>query len=279
MAGAPKGEYVEAAGVRAYCLSAGQGEAVLLLHGLGASSYSWRHMWAHLSPGYRCIAPDWPGFARSDKPLDFDYSVDGFSTWLIALMDRLGIQKAHLVGNSMGGMCALGTALRFPDRVGKIALFGTPVYPKNRPMLLWPLRWPVIGRVYEFFLGAWAVPFVARSVFRDSSLVTPEMIEEYAFGLREPGGRRAVAQFIRRCVPSDVNEIMEWYRRIPNPTLVLVGDHDLVVDAASAERFSKEAPKASFLCVSECGHAPQEEKPEETGKALRGFLDGCRPGK
>lgn len=266
-------ETVVGGNVRGSCLMAGSGkEAVFMLHGLGASCYSFRHMWAYLD-GYRVYAPDWPGFGRSEKPWDFDYSVKGFATWLRDVMDSLGIEKAHLIGNSMGGISAVGMARYFPERVGKLVLLGTPAYLEDKPPLLWPLRWPVIGRLYEACLGAWLIPIVARTVFVDKSLVTPEMVEEYAFGLREPGGTHSAAQFIRNAVPPDVEEILAWYPSLPSETLVIVGTHDGVVDPKNAEKFSKVIPHGTFLKVEQCGHAPHEEKPDIVGGAIREFLN------
>lgn len=265
-------EHVSVAGVRAYCRRAGRGEPVLLLHGLGASSYSWRHLLPDLARGFEVFAPDWPGFGRSEQPRDFDYSLAGFSRWLVAFMDRFGIAKGRLVGNSLGGLVSLFTALDHPDRVDRMALIGTPTYLESRPRILWPLRWPVIGSLYERSIGPWAVGLVARGAFADWSKITPDVIEEYSIAVRGPAGRRAVAQFIRNAVPPDAESYLRRYKDIRHSTLVIVGEKDAVVGPADARRFAAEVPGAEYLCILGSGHAPQEETPEPVVEALRSFL-------
>lgn len=264
------------AGVRIYCESAGPSsstrEPVLLLHGLGASAYSWRYLLPLMSERHRALAFDWPGFGRSEQPEDFDYSADGFSRHLIAFMDLLGIERAHLVGNSMGGLVSLWTVLHRPERVASMVLIGTPVYPENKPRLLWPLRWPLIGSLYERALGEWAVGFIAKSALQDHSLITPELIREYGLALRTRQGKRAVAQFIRNAVPPDPLGLIARYKDIRHPTLVIVGETDGVVGVPSAKRFSEEVPGARFLLLRGCSHAPQEEKPGPVAQAVLEFL-------
>lgn len=263
---------VTAGGVQVHVLSAGKGEPVILLHGLGASSYSWRHILPALGERFRVYAPDWPGFGRSQQPWDFDYSVDGFRKWLIAFMDGLGLRRAALVGNSMGGMVSLAAASADPDRVTRLVLLGTPVYAQNRPKFLWPLRWPVFGSVYERLMGPWAVSLIGRTAFVDRSCVTPELVREYGMALATPAGRHAVAQFIRNAIPPDLEDRVRSYGELRVPTLVIVGDHDPLVDVPSAERFARTIPYSGILVIRSCGHAPQEEKPAEVLPALLRFL-------
>jgi pimeloyl-ACP methyl ester carboxylesterase len=260
------------AGIDTHWLEAGTGEAVFLLHGLGASSYSWRDVLPALSARFRVIAPDWPGFGRSEAPLTHDYSLDGQSRWLCAFMDHLGVSSGRLAGNSMGGVISLVTAMDYPARVERFALLGAPTYLGEYPKLLWPMRWPVIGRVYESLLGPLAVRYVGRTAFKDQSLLTEEAISEYALSLKRPEGRRATGEFLRRAVPPDAHERMKRYPQLTQKILYICGDSDGVVKASSARRFCKEAPKARLLEIAACGHASQEEKPEIVAQALAEFF-------
>jgi pimeloyl-ACP methyl ester carboxylesterase len=267
----PKRDYLTVDGIKLYRLSAGSGEPVFLLHGLGASSYSWRGVLPLLSRNYSLHAFDWPGFGRSDKPDDFDYSPAGLSRILLGTMDALGIKRARLVGNSMGGLVSLWTAMAEPERVEKLALLGTPFYPSDKPKLLWPMRWPVIGSLYEAMLGEWAVGFIAKGCFVDQSLITEELKQEYALALKEAGGRRAIAQFVRGAMPPDALERVKRYPSIKTPILVIHGEKDWI-DPASPKRFAAEVPAARLRMLAACGHAPQEEKPEAVSAELEGFL-------
>ncbi len=267
--------HITLGGIRVYRVAGGTGPAVFLLHGMGASSYSWRHQVEPLAERFRVFAFDWPGYGRSDQPKGYEYSPDSYVRFLENFMDAHGVKSASLVGNSMGGLVALKTALDRPGRVDRLALVGTPVYPGNKPMLLWPTTWPVIGPVLRELLGLlgpWAVERVARSVFFDKSVVTPEMVEEYSMALRTREGRRAIADFLRSAIPDDVDAYLARYKNMSHPVLVLRGEHDEILDQSSAERFTGEVPGARAVYFKDAGHAPHEEIPGPVNEALVGFL-------
>lgn len=269
---APVGDYFEIASVRTFVVQKGEGAPVILLHGLGASSYSWRHLVPELSKKNKVYACDIPGFGRSDKPADFDYSFVGFVNWLIAFMDHFKIPKASLVGNSMGGVISLRTVLEFPERVERIALLGTPVYPHNHPALLWPLRWPIIGNLLEASMGPWCVKLVAPTAFYNKECVTPELLAEYGLSLGTREGCRAVASFMRKIIPPDAPRWISMYPQMKHPALVVHGEHDCIVDRPSVDRFLGAVPNGKLLSIPACGHAAQEEKPEVVVPALLEFL-------
>ncbi len=260
------------AGVRTYLRRAGAGRPLLLLHGLGASSYSWRFALPEFARDYEVFAPDFPGFGRSDKPWGFDYSIAGLHAWLVSLMDELGLKSARVAGNSMGGVVALWTALETPARVERMALLGTPAYPENRPRMLWPLGWPVLGRVLEAMLGERSLRWMAKTTFVDQSKVTEELIAEYGEPLKSAAGRRAVAEFIRRAIPPDFRQRIARYPEIRQPALVLVGDRDGMVDPEGARRLARDLPRARFVLMERCGHAPQEDAPERVNALLAEFF-------
>ena len=265
-------ETLTIAGLKTNLVRAGQGEPLILLHGLGASSYSWRYTVPELAKHYEVFAPDLPGFGRTDKPWEFDYSFRGLHAWLLEFMDHFKLTNARFAGNSMGGALSLWTAMESPSRVERMALIGTPGYVENRPKILWPLSWPVIGRVYEWALGDVALRFVADSTFFDKSKVDDKMVAEYGLALKTAAGRRAVAEFVRRAIPPDHRERVERYRDVKHPALILVGEHDRMVGRAGGEKLAKALQNATFCLLDACGHAPQEDAPERTNARLLEFF-------
>lgn len=264
-------ETIDVGGVKAHVRRAGAGEPVILLHGLGASGYSWRYTIPELAKKYDVYAPDLPGFGRTDKPWDHDYSLSGQSAWVTRMMDHYGLKTARFAGNSMGGVISLWTALESPSRVERMALLGTPAYPANRPKLIWPISWPVIGRLYEMVLGDAALRIIAPTAFVNKEKVDAELLSEYGYALKTAAGRRAVAQFVRNAIPPDFEERIKRYPSIAHKTLVLVGDGDGMV-GRSAERFAQELPNARFVRVERCGHAAQEDAPERVTPLLLEFF-------
>lgn len=261
------------AGVRTHVRRAGEGSPVLLLHGLGASSYSWRHAFDYLADRYEVFAPDFPGHGRSDKPWDFDYSIGGLARWTMSFLDSVGCASAPLVGNSLGGVVSLWAAMESPARVSRMALVGVPAYPENRPAVLWPLGWPVLGRLYERVLGAALLRAVAKTVFVDPATVTDELVEEYSLALGSAAGRRALAEVVRRAIPPDWRERVARYRELRQPALVLVGERDRMVGVSGASRLAGDLGAARLDVVAGVGHAPHEDDPSRVMPRLRAFLD------
>lgn len=261
------------AGVRTHLRRGGAGRPVLLLHGLGASSYTWRDAFAHLTDGYDVVAPDFPGHGRSEPVPGFDYSIAGLSRWVTSLMDELGWESAPLVGNSLGGVVSLWTAMERPARVSRMALLGVPAYPEHRPPVLWPLSWPVLGKVYESLLGATLLRAVAKTVYVDPAKVTDELVEEYALALRDAGGRRALAEVVRRAIPPDWRERVARYGELRQPALVLVGERDRMVGRAGGERLARDLGAARLDMVAGVGHAAHEDDPGLVLPRVRAFLD------
>ncbi|MBI5240428.1 MAG: alpha/beta hydrolase [Elusimicrobia bacterium] len=265
------------AGVGTHVLSGGAGEPIVFLHGLGASSFSWRHLLPEFAKTHSVYAPDFPGYGRSDKPRDFDYTFAGFARWLSAFLKELDLPRAALVGNSMGGDVSLFLALQSPELVSRFVMIGSPVNQDNIPRLIWTMRRPFVGRILEPLLGRWTVRLVAPTAFHDRSCITEEVLDEYSLALSTPEGRHAAAENIRRCLSPELADYIARYPKLEPPVLFIRGEHDRVVDDASAEWFCRTVPKGRFLRIPDCGHVPQEERPEAVAAAIREFL--ASPGK
>jgi pimeloyl-ACP methyl ester carboxylesterase len=262
----------QVAGVGTHVLSGGQGEPIVFLHGLGASSFSWRFLLPEFARTHSVYAPDFPGYGRSDKPRDFDYTFAGFARWLASFLDEFKLARPILVGNSMGGDVSLFLALQSPQRVSRFVMIGSPVYADNIPRLIWTLRRPILGRLLEPLLGRWTVRLVAPTAFWDRSCLTEEVIDEYSLALSTPEGRHAAAENVRRSLSPELGDFIARYPGLEPPVLFIRGEHDRVVDDASAERFCGTVPRGRFLRIPDCGHVPQEERPAAVSSAIRDFL-------
>lgn len=257
----------------------GHGKPVLLIHGFGASAYTWRHVEPALEDRYRVISIDLKGFGRSDKPLDEHYSVFDQAELVSEFIDKLGLKDLTVVGHSLGGGVALVLAID-PDkkrrsRITRMVLMDSIAYPQNIPIAFDLLTTPVVGSLGNRLIPSSLKTRAAlRLAYHDNSKYTEEDVEAYSAPLRDAGTRHAMEMTARQIMPENLPEIARKYSTIQVPVLVLWCRHDKVVPLAVGWRLHQELPNSKLKVISECGHLPQEEMPDETVATLKAFLAG-----
>ncbi len=257
----------------------GKGPPVLLIHGFGTSTYTWRHIAPALALTHRVIAVDLKGFGQSDKPFDARYSVFDQAELLAQLIEDQDLRDLTIVGHSFGGGIALLLALendnRLNGRIKKLVLLDTIAYPQHIPVFFRLLDVPLFSH-----LGVRMVPpmvqtrVALRIAYFDDSKIDPEEVETYAAPLKTAAGKHAIIYSARQIVPDDLAEIAERYASIALPTLILWCDHDRIVPFEIGLKLRRTLPNSSLRLVRDCGHMPQEEQPETTLKLLQGFIGG-----
>lgn len=256
-------------------LDAGSGDPVILIHGLGATKASFLPTVAALAPGHRTIAVDLPGFGDSDKPLRGTYDARYFAEAMIALLDSLELERAHVIGNSMGGRVAIELGLRFPDRLGRLALLA--------PSLAWlrPRPWAPYLRWVPTQLGAIQpaprplVEAIVRRVIPGSDEEwTAAGIDEFLRSYLTPNGRAAFYAAARNIYLEEPHGADGFWTRLPSlsvDALFLWGRHDAIVPVKFADHVRDALPAAEHLFLN-CGHVPQLERPRQTHEAIERFL-------
>ena len=204
----------------------GKGPPVLLIHGFGTSTYTWRHIAPELALTHRVIAVDLKGFGQSDKPFDGRYSVFDQAELLAQLIEDQHLRALTLVGHSFRGGIALLLALendnRLNGRIKKLVLLDTLAYPQHIPVFFRLLDVPLVSH-----LGVRMVPpmvqtrVALRIAYFDDSKIDPEEVETYAAPLKTAAGKHAIIYSARQIVPDDLTEIAERYGSIALPTLIL----------------------------------------------------------
>jgi pimeloyl-ACP methyl ester carboxylesterase len=266
-AGAPP-RYETIDGLRLRYVRKGHGLPLILLHGIGSSIYTWKDTLPLLAAHHDVIAMDLPGFGDSGVP---EHPTGETATRsVLGLMDRLGIARASIVGNSLGGAIAVALDARAPARVDRLVLIDAAGYNfalADRPFVL-RLAAGVPAPLAEVLPLRPLVTLALRQVFHDDRLVTPERLAEYLAPLRRPG---AAAAFRALVLGTDDLGFPEVVRSVHAPTLVIWGRYDTWIPARDAARFAADIPGARVVFV-EAGHMPQEERPQETAALIEEFL-------
>ncbi|MEW6180884.1 MAG: alpha/beta hydrolase [Chloroflexota bacterium] len=273
--------FIEVNGIDVHYKQYGSGEPVMiLLHGFGASTFSWREVMKPLSEYGTVIAFDQPAFGLTERPMpgewegESPYTLNSQINLLIGLMDRLNVEKAVLIGNSAGGTVAAAAALAHPQRVPALVLVDAAIYAGGgAPAWIRPLlKTPQFDR-----LGPWFARSIAgeqgdaflRAAWHDPSKITDEIIAGYREPLRVANWDRALWELTK---VSGESQLVERLDELNLPVLVITGDDDRIVPTAESLRLANDLPNARLAVLENCGHVPQEECPRPFLKAVVDFL-------
>jgi pimeloyl-ACP methyl ester carboxylesterase len=271
----PTAGFVQVDGVELHLQDEGQGPALLLLHGAGASLHTWDAWARELREEYRVLRVDLPPFGLTGPHPEDRYDPETYLALLDGLLDQVGVEEAVLVGNSMGGHVAARYAATRPDRVRALVLLAPAGYPQSLP---WSLR-ILSSRLLGWFTGRvtprWVVARAVADAYGDPDRIAPGTVDRYWRLLRGPSVRRGF-----RRLASEMDRLRreepEWVREIQAPTLLLWGDQDRFVPPAHARNWLLDLPHGRVVLLEGVGHVPMEEVPEESLEAVRGFLEAHR---
>lgn len=272
-------EHVRVGRMSLSTLVAGDAKAppLLLLHGLGATKSSWLPVVPALADRYRVVAMDLPGFGASSKPMGA-YNASWFAGHTFRLMDALGIERALLAGNSMGGRISIEMAMRDASRVAGLACLCPATAFSDRP-LLWMARIarPELG-VFATRLPRKRVVAGLRSLFASPGRVDDDWyeaaVDDFLQVWRSPRARMAFFAALRHIyLEEPYGDEGFWARlaRIESPALFVYGARDVLITARFAKRVQLTVPNARVEVWRDCGHVPQIEHPERTTKKLLDF--------
>jgi pimeloyl-ACP methyl ester carboxylesterase len=256
----------------------GSGEPLLLIHGFGASTYSWRFVTPALAKQHRVIALDLKGFGASPKPERADYSAHEQVNLAASFVRKHDVGGMTLVGHSFGGAVALLLALALATdaryRPKRLILIDTAAYPQRLPFFMRVLRNPLLGRLAGMLLpDRVQVRHVLKLAYYDDTRIPDEAVTVYAKALGMPGGRTALRLAAAHLVPPDIDEITARFSRIDIPTLIVWGRQDAIVPLAVGERLHWNIPASKMVVIDRCGHIPHEECPEAALRVVLDFLN------
>lgn len=251
----------------------GSGDPILCLHGLGANIYSWRHFIPPFSKNNKLILVDFKGSGKSPKPLDKHYSIEEKANDIYNFILEENLTNLTLIGNSLGGAVALLVTLRLEqDRLSKLILIDSAGDKRNLPPFLRILR-SFFGIPIVYSVPAkLAAKVTLRTCYHDRKKITEEQVNAYAAPVASRGARHALLETARQSVPANVDELIAQMGSITVPTLILWGREDRVIPLKVGQLLHRLIPNSTLEIIENCGHIPQEEKPEETIASVSRFL-------
>jgi len=258
-------------GVRTRVLRAGSGPDLVLLHGTGGHLEAYARDLAGLAADFSVTAYDMVGHGWSALP-DRPYTVDVLSGHLLGLMDALGIDRAHLSGESLGGWVAAWSAAHHPDRVARLVL-NTPGNIANKPEVMARLRDSTMAAVRN--PDEETVRRRVEFLFHHKEMVTDELVDLRRAVYSRPGFLRAITNTLVLQDPEvrkDFAWSPHWVGRITAPTLLLWTEHDPTGGLDEAALLLEWLPDARLHVIADAGHWPQWEKPDEYLRTHRDFL-------
>jgi pimeloyl-ACP methyl ester carboxylesterase len=253
---------------------------IVLLHGSFLSIRSWSDVAAPLAESATVLAFDRPAFGLTSRPVpsrtnEARYSPEAQSDLIVALMDKLNIDRAVLVGNSTGGTLALLTALRHPGRVQGLVLVGAMIYSgyanSEVPAFMKPVMkamMPVFSRLMKLMITRLYDKNI-RGFWHVKSRLSDETLAAFRSDLMVGDWSRGFWELFLE------THRLHFDKRVPSafaPSLVVTGEHDLTVKTEESFRLARELPRAELLVIADCAHLPQEEQPEAFVKGVRAFV-------
>ncbi len=266
------GDLMNVDGMRLHVRDRGSRDAsaVVMIHGTASHLQSWDDWAAGLQDRFRVVRLDLPGHGLSEPDPTGNYSDERSVALLAALMDRLGIERASIIGSSLGGRIAWKFAAAHPDRTAKLVLvspdgFASPGFEYGKA----PEVPASLGLMKHFMPKRRLRPQLAAA-YADGSRMGGAILQRYHHLMRAPGNREALLERMRQTVLEPPAPFLE---KITAATLLVWGEQDRMIPVSNAQDYLRVMPNAELVTFADVGHVPQEEAPEMSLKPVRAFLE------
>ena len=264
-------DLIEVAGVKLHVRDSGakNAPAVILIHGFGASLHTWEPWAKVLATNHRVIRFDLPGSGLSSPDPTGNYTDARSMQLLIALMEKLGVAKASIIGNSIGGRMAWTFAATHPERVDKLVLvspdgFASPGFECGKPP-------EVTGstKLMRYVLPKFMLKMSLKPAYADPNFLTDELTNRYFDLMLGEGSRKAL---LARMAQTTLVDPVPLLKRIQAPTLLLWGEQDGMIPFANSAEYLKAIANVKLVSLNGVGHPPHEEAPERSIVPVSEFL-------
>lgn len=249
----------------------GEGEPVLLIHGITTYSFIWRRLTPLLADHYRVISVDLLGCGESDKPLEISYSIQQHAEMLKAFTEGLQLDRFHFVGHDVGGGIGQVFAVRYPDAIADLTLINTvghdfwPVQP------IVAMRTPIIRQLAMATLDVGAFRLIVRRGLHHKERLTKDLMDRFWAPMKTRTGRKAFLHFADSLNNRHLMDIEGDLQRLSLPVLIIRGDADPYLSGAIAEKLHRDVPDSRLCRIATGGHFIQEDEPERLAQEMLRF--------
>ncbi len=266
-------------GVRVHYTDEGnrEGRTLILVHGFAASVHAWRPWIERLSTDYRLVAIDLPGHGLTQTPKGYRSTLEGNAALVDALTTQIGAHSFVLAGNSMGGAVSIAYAKAYPDKLDALILVDAAGWPNDKSGP------PGFVALFNNPVGRWLIKLFdprlfagggLKSAYHDEALVTKDLVDRYV-DLAMAEGHRDVL-LTQRAQPDPPWSETDFHA-IRTPMLVMSGEDDALIPVENARAIAAAIPGAKLILYPDTGHLPMEQRPDETARHVRAFIDSLGP--
>lgn len=269
-----KSQFIKVEHLKLHYLEMGSGDPILLLHGWPTSAYLWRNLMPTLAEKNRVIALDLPGFGRSDKRLSDSFSFNYQRKMIDGFLSSLGIEKVNLAVHDLGGPLGLFWAVRNPQKVSRITMLNTLVYPE----FSWAVKLFGLSTMLPLVRTWMTSPKGIRGAMRFGVVHKDQLskmdIEQYQRPFQSKEARKVLLKTVQRLSIKGYHEMAEELPKFKIPIQLIYGKQDKILPdiAETMARVQKDLPQAELTALDDCGHFLQEDKPIEIAHLMSKFL-------
>jgi len=268
-------KYIVAENVNIHYLIAGKGEPVLFLHGFPTSSFLWRNIISEMQHKHTVIAIDLPGYGKSEKRIEDSFSFRYYERILNAFLDNLGIDKVTIGVHDVGGPIGLYWMVRNMERVSKLILFNTLVYPKfSWAVKLFGLA-SITPGIRDILTSKKGIRKALDIGIHNKENVTEHIVKEYQSYFNDKNSRQVLLKTVQRLSLKGFAEIEKKLHSFTGPIQIIFGEKDKILPNVSQtmEKVKKNLPQSQITSIPNCGHFLQEEYPKEISKTVLDFMN------
>lgn len=251
---------------------------IILLHGFGASINTWDDLNLNVDTNQITIhAIDLKGFGLSSKFKDNKYSLNDQANIIIQYIKKNQLTDISLIGHSYGGGVALLVILDLlkenNNSIKNLVLIDCAAYSDNIPFFIKYLRTPILNSLLFLTGKKYRAKFTLKRLFYDKSKITKKIIDRYVASFSQSGIRYSFVRAAKQIVPDDYLNTISKYTTIKIPTLIIWGKEDMAISVKIGERLNQQIQNSKIEIIDNCGHIPQEEKPEFTSELITKFIN------